>query len=89
MDDLIALVGAVDGILQAQSAADTHYFVEICGRPMRAVEVEAMKATVLAAYRWQYIVSGVQIPRFGELLNGMITPAQAERIGAALAPIMA
>jgi len=31
----------------------------------------------------------VQIPRFGELLNGMITPAQGERIGAALAPIMA
>ena len=89
VDDLIALVGAVDGILQAQSAADTHYFVEICGRSMTAVEVEAVKATVLAAYRWQYIVSGVQIPRFGELLNSMITPAQGERIGAALAPLMA
>ena len=89
VDDLIALVGAVDGILQAQSAADTHYFVEICGRPMKAIEVEAVKATVLAAYRWQYIVSGVQIPRFGELLNGMITPAQGQRIGDALAPIMA
>ena len=89
VDDLIALVGAVDGILQAQSAADTHYFVEICGRPMTAIEVEAVKATVLAAYRWQYIVSGVQIPRFRDLLNGMITPAQGERIGAALAPIIA
>ena len=87
--DLIALVGAVDGILQAQSAADTHYFVEICGRPMTPLEVETVKATVLAAYRWQYIVSGVQIPRFGELLNGMITPGQGERIGTALAPIMA
>jgi len=89
VDDLIALVGAVDGILQAQSAADTHYFVEICGRPMTAVDVEAVKATMLAAYRWQYIVSGVQIPRFSNLLDGMITPAQSERIGAALAPIMA
>jgi hypothetical protein len=89
VDDLIALVGAVDGILQAQCAADTQYFVEICGRPMTAAEVETVKATVLAAYRWQYIVSGVQIPRFGELLNGMITPAQGARIGAALAPIMA
>jgi hypothetical protein len=89
VDDLIALVGAVDGILQAQSAADAHYFVEICGRPLTAVEVETVKATVLAAYRWQYIGSGVQIPHFGELLNGMITPAQGARIGAALAPIMA
>ncbi len=89
VDDLIALVGAVDGILQAQAASDTHYFVEICGRPMQATEVETVKATVLAAYRWQYIVSGVQIPRFGQLLNGMITPAQAARIGVALAPIVA
>ncbi len=89
VDDVIALVSAVDGILQAQSAADARYFVEICGRPMTEAEADAVKATVLAAYRWQYIVSGVQNPRFGELLNGMITPAQGERIGAALAPIMA
>ena len=89
VDDLIALVGAVDGILQVQSAADAHYLVEVCGRPMSPIEVEAVKATVLAAYRWQYIVSGVQIPRFSNLLNGMITPAQRERIGAALALIMA
>jgi len=89
VDDLIALVGAVDRILQVQSAADTHYLVEICGRPMHAAEVETVKATVLAAYRWQYIGSGVQIPHFGELLNAMITPAQGERIGAALALIMA
>ena len=89
VDDVIALVGAVDGILQVQSAADTHYFVEICGRPMTAIEVETVKAAVLTAYRWQYIVSGVQIPRFTELLHGMITPAQGERIGAALAPLMA
>jgi hypothetical protein len=88
VDDLIALVGAVDGILQAQAAADTHYFVEICDRPVTSVDVETVKATVLAAYRWQYIVSGVQIPRFGELLNGMITPVQGERIATALAPIM-
>jgi hypothetical protein len=89
VDDLIALVAAVDGILQVQAVADTRYFVEICGRPMEATEVETVRATVLAAYRWQYIVSGVRIPRFGELLNGMITPEQGERIGAALALIMA
>ncbi len=89
VDDLIALVGAVDGILQAQSAADAHYFVQICGRPMTAVEVEAVKATVLAAYRWQYIVSGVQEPRFKQALGGMITERQGARIAGALAPILA
>jgi hypothetical protein len=43
---------------------------------------------VLAAYRWQYIVSGVKEPRFSKILGSMITDAQAKRIGDALAPIM-
>ena len=89
IDDLIALVSAVDGILQVQSAADAHYFAQICEQSMTPVELETLKTTVLAAYRYQYIVSGVQIPRFSELLTRMITPGQSERIGAALAPIMA
>ena len=89
VDDLIALVGAVDGILQAQAAADTLYFVEVCSRPLTAAELDAVKVTVLAAYRWQYIVSGVQSPRFRDVLGRMITPQQGERIGAALAPIVA
>jgi hypothetical protein len=88
VDDLIALVGAVDGILQAQSQADAGYFVQICGRPVSADEVMALQAGLLRAYRWQYIVSGVQEPRFGEILGSLITPAQGERIATALAPIM-
>jgi hypothetical protein len=88
VDDLIALVNAVDGILQTQSAADTRYFVGLCTRPMMANEVKAVWETVLTAYRFQYIVSGMQIPRFGEVLNAMISPEQALRIDQALAPIM-
>ena len=87
VDDLIALAGAVDGILQGQAAADTHYFVEVCGRPVSAAEVEKIRASVLAAYRWQYILSGVEEPRFAEIIGSLVTAAQGERIGAALAPI--
>lgn len=47
-----------------------------------------LQDTVLAAYRWQYIVSGVQIPKFADLLERMVTPAQMGRIDAALAPIV-
>ncbi len=43
---------------------------------------------MLAAYRWQYIVSGVQEPRFTAILGAMITEEQGARIGAALAPIL-
>jgi hypothetical protein len=88
VDDLIALAGAVDGILQAQAVVDTHYFVAISGRPLSASEVEKIGAGMLAAYRWQYIISGVQEPRFAELIASMITAEQGTRIGEALAPIV-
>ena len=89
VDDLIALVGAVDGILQAQSAADVEYFARIASREFSAVEVADLKRAVLGAYRWQYIITGVRHPHFGKLLASMTTPAQMQRIQSALAPILA
>ncbi len=88
VSDLIDLVAAVDGILQLQAAADTDYFLRICGRIFQKAQVTAIGDAMLAAYRWQYITSGVQDERFGKILSGMITGAQMERIGAALAPIV-
>ena len=88
VDELIALVAAVDGILQMQAKADTDYFVRVAGRTFDRAQVEAVGAAFLYAYRWQYIVSGVQDERFQKDLGALITPAQFERIGAALAPIV-
>ena len=88
VDDLIALVGAVDGILQVQSKADTEYFAATMTREFTEAEMTMLEANVLKAYRWQYIVSGVQHPRFQAALGGMINEAHGKRIGAALAPIM-
>jgi hypothetical protein len=88
VSDFIALVAAVDGILQAQSAADASYFIRSAGRSFGVNEVAQVETTVLAAYRWQYIISGVQHRHFGRLLTSMTTPEQMSRIQAALAPIM-
>jgi hypothetical protein len=88
VDDLIALVGAVDGILQAQAGADATYFKAIAGRALTAAEAGAIDDGVLAAYRWQYIVSGVSQPRFREVLGRLIDGAQGARIEQALAPIV-
>jgi hypothetical protein len=88
VDDLIALVGAVDGLLQMQAGADADYFLKVCGRSFTEQEQARVRAGVLKAYRWQYIVSGVVDPRFMDILGSMITPAQADRIGKALAPIV-
>ena len=88
VDDLIELAAAVDGILQLQAKADADYFVRICGRSPTPREAERVQAGILKAYRWQYIVSGVQDERFAGILTDMITPQQGERIGNALAPIL-
>ena len=88
VDDLIALVGAVDGLLQLQAGADADHFLKICGRQFTPGEQERVRAGVLKAYRWQYIVSGVEDARFQAILGDMITPEQAGRIGKALAPIV-
>jgi hypothetical protein len=88
VNDLIALVSAVDGILQAQSTADADYFIANVARSFSDGEARQVRAAMLGAYRWQYIVSGVQHPHFGKLLGSMTTAAQMQRIQAALAPIL-
>jgi len=88
VDELIGLVGAVDGIVQMQARADTDYFVQVAGRAFDDAQVQAIHATALDAYRWQYIVSGVQDPRFLEVLGSMINAEHGARINAALAPIV-
>lgn len=85
--DLIELVAAVDGIVQAQAAADADYFLLQAGRTFSTAEQQALRATVLKAYRWQFIFSGVQDQRFLEVLGSMITAEQGARIHAALASI--
>jgi DNA-binding Lrp family transcriptional regulator len=88
VDDLIGLVGAVDGIVQAQAGADTAYFLQVCGRAPDGPEAERVAQALLAAYRWQYIASGVRHPHFASLLGSMLNDEQAQRVGAALAPLM-
>jgi len=88
IDDLIGLVGAVDGICQMQAKADAGYFVRAAGRAFEPGQAQAIEATMLAAYRWQYITTGVQDPRFLQQLGPMIDAAQGARINAALAPIV-
>jgi len=87
VEDLIALVGGVDGILQAQAEADAKYFLAASDIAAEGEAAERIRATLLKAYRWQYIVSGAQQPHFLKVLGGLVNDAQMGRIGAALAPL--
>lgn len=87
IDEVIGLVAAVDGILQVQCSADVDYFVKICERSLSKDEIDRIKASVLKAYRWQYIFSGVEHPRFQKLFADLTTEDQRRRINAALASL--
>jgi hypothetical protein len=87
VDDLIALVGAVDGILQAQAQADASYFIQASATAFTEQQREQIQEKVIKAYRWQYIVSGVMEPRFQKVLFGLVDESQAVRIKNALAPL--
>lgn len=87
VDEFIALVRAVDRILQAQAAEDSRYFVATCGRKTSADNSAHIHEAILDAYRWQYIFSGAQHPHFLEVLSSLITEKQGTRITAALSAL--
>jgi bacterioferritin (cytochrome b1) len=86
--DLIDLVAAVDGIVQAQAQADATYFQQMCEHYSESQMIR-IHLGFLDAYRWQFIVSGVKEPRFVQVLSQLISADQGNRINAALAPLMA
>lgn len=86
--DLIELVGAVDGILQVQAKQDATYFVANCGRAFTVEEMEQIHHTILKAYRWTYIISGVQVPHFSAVLGSLINAEQGQRISVALSTLV-
>ena len=88
VQDMIDLVVAVDGILQVQSEADSEYFHNICSDNYDGQQRQVIEAKLLEAYRWQYIISGVQEPRFLKILGGMINQEQESVIQNALSSLM-
>jgi hypothetical protein len=84
VDDLIALVVDVDGILQSQARADANYFASQGTRRLTPDELVTVHATFLKAYRYQYVFSGLETTRFPAILFEMVDPAQRSRIERAL-----
>jgi hypothetical protein len=82
--DLIDLVVAVDGILQAQAASDTQYFLEVCGQSFYEENKIKIAEVMLEAYRYQYILSGTSLPHFQGILADLLIPHQLERVVNAL-----
>ncbi|MGH7388107.1 MAG: diiron oxygenase [Candidatus Rokuibacteriota bacterium] len=88
VDDLIGLVGAVDGLLQQQSAYDVENFGRYLGRALGKTEEREVYASVLSAKRYTFIESGVTHPNFQELFGMVTTPEQQQRVQKALGGVL-
>jgi hypothetical protein len=88
IDDLIELVAAVDGLLRQQVEHDVANLSQLVRRSFDAAQTEEIRASLLRAKRWTFILSGVTHPRFQELFVEVATEAQRERVGAALAGLL-
>lgn len=89
IDELIELVAAVDGLLQTQARSDIKNLTKLTNRGFTPAEQEDLFQGILSAKRWTFIESGVTHPRFQELFEAVTTPAQRERVGAALGRLLA
>lgn len=87
VDELIGLVVDVDGILQSQSHADVEFFLKHCTGSFTDDEIRVLEKGFLKAYRWQYVFSGVEHPRFQAMLQEVTTEEQRRRISEALATL--
>ena len=88
IDDLIGLVAAVDGLLQTQTGFDVDNLQQYLRRSFTTAERAEITAAVLAAKRYTFIETGVTHERSQELFGAVSNPAQQQRVGAALVPLL-
>jgi hypothetical protein len=88
IEDLIELVGALDGLLQQQAGFDVDNLERYLDRSLSASVRREVYARVLDAKRYTFIESGVTHPNFQELFGAVTTPAQQEKVQKALAGIL-
>lgn len=88
VEDLIALVDAVDSLVRLQAAADARYFTAVAG-PFDDDRRDRIDTALLAAYRWQFVVQGVRHPGLRAVLNDLLSSGQLERLDSAIRPIIA
>jgi hypothetical protein len=89
VDDLIALVRAVDAMLLRQAEADADHFAASCNGAYGPNDHNTVMAVIMGAYRWRYIVSTMRSPVFMRQLATVLTAAQMLRVAAVLEPMIA
>jgi hypothetical protein len=87
VDELLELGGAIDGLLQQQIALNVDALTRATAHTFTEAEREEISTKTLRAWRWTFLVSGLEHPNVVKLL-GEIThegPAKLHRVAQALA----
>ncbi len=85
--EVIEIISDFDSILKQQSNSDIDYFLAHSTRSFDQDNIDHLVKGTHKAYRYQYIFSGIQHPRFQVLLNQLTSPEQRARLEKALAAL--
>jgi hypothetical protein len=86
VDELIELGGAIDGLLSQQADLDLESLAKAIGRTLSEDEKAEIKRATQRAYRWTFIVSGLEHPNFVQIVSELTErgPAKLEAVAKAL-----
>jgi hypothetical protein len=82
VDQLLELGGAVDGLLAKQVTLDIDALERAAGRAFTDDERDEIRAHQQRAYRWTFLVSGLEHPKFVRIIEQLTTKGN-EKIAAA------
>ena len=86
VDELIELGGAVDGLLSQQADLDLESLEKAIGRKLSEDDRAEIKRSTQRAYRWTFLVSGLEHPNFVKIVGELTRrgPAKLEAVARAL-----
>lgn len=82
IDELLELGGAVDGLLAQQMEMDIEALEQSTRRSFSDEEKSEIRGAQQRTYRWTFLVSGLQHPKFTQIV-GELTAAGSDKIAAA------
>ena len=88
IDELLQLGMAVDGLLARQIELDIDALERAAGRTFDPDEREEVRTVQRRAYRWTFLVSGLEHPKFLEVVD-TVTPDGRAKLAAAAAALSA
>ena len=85
VDELLELGGAIDGLLLQQIKLNIETLQNVTGRKFTEAEKEEISTKTHRAWRWTFLVSGLEHPNFVKLVNELTTKGPEKIKGAAKA----